>query len=31
VLFVKSNAWYLEAKETGKNHLWCNPGTSDGH
>jgi hypothetical protein len=31
VLFIKSNAWYLAAKETGKNQLWCNPGTVNGH
>ena len=30
VLFVKSNAWYLEAKDPNKNHLWCNPGTPNG-
>ena len=31
VLFVKSNAWYIEAKDTSKNRLWCNPGSSNGH
>ncbi len=31
VLFMKSNAWYREAKEPVKNRLWCNPGTRDGH
>ena len=31
VMFVKSNVWYLQAKETGKNQLWCNPGTVNGH
>jgi hypothetical protein len=31
VLFVKSNAWYLEAKDSQKNRLWCNPGTVNGH
>ena len=31
VMFMKSNAWYLEAKDTGKNRLWCNPGTANGH
>jgi len=31
VMFVKSNAWYLEAKDASKNRLWCNPGTPNGH
>jgi prepilin-type N-terminal cleavage/methylation domain-containing protein len=31
VMFVKSNLWYLQAKETGKNQLWCDPGTVNGH
>ena len=31
VLFIKSNAWYLEAKDIAKNRLWCNPGTVNGH
>jgi prepilin-type N-terminal cleavage/methylation domain-containing protein len=31
VVFVKSNAWYREAKDLSKNRLWCNPGTADGH
>jgi prepilin-type N-terminal cleavage/methylation domain-containing protein len=31
VMFMKSNAWYLEAKDSGKNRLWCNPGTANGH
>ncbi len=31
VLMVKSNAWYLEAKSTTKNRLWCNPGSPNGH
>jgi len=31
VVFVKSNAWYLEAKDPNKNRLWCNPGTYNGH
>ena len=31
VVFVKSNAWYLEAKDANKNRLWCNPGTANGH
>ncbi|MGO8930448.1 MAG: DUF1559 domain-containing protein [Limisphaerales bacterium] len=31
VMFIKSNAWYLEAKDTQKNRLWCNPGTVKGH
>jgi prepilin-type N-terminal cleavage/methylation domain-containing protein len=31
VLFVKSNAWYFEAKYPTKNRLWCNPGTVNGH
>ena len=30
VLFVKSNAWYFEAKDTSKNRLWCNPGSANG-
>jgi prepilin-type N-terminal cleavage/methylation domain-containing protein len=31
VMFVKSNAWYEEAKYPSKNRLWCNPGTANGH
>jgi prepilin-type N-terminal cleavage/methylation domain-containing protein len=31
VLFIKTNAWYLEAIAAGKNRLWCNPGTVNGH
>jgi prepilin-type N-terminal cleavage/methylation domain-containing protein len=31
VMFMRSNAWYLEAKDTSKNRLWCNPGTANGH
>jgi prepilin-type N-terminal cleavage/methylation domain-containing protein len=31
VQMIKSNAWYAEAKDTSKNRLWCNPGTSNGH
>jgi prepilin-type N-terminal cleavage/methylation domain-containing protein len=31
VMFIKSNAWYAEAKYTSKNRLWCNPGTANGH
>jgi prepilin-type N-terminal cleavage/methylation domain-containing protein len=31
VMFVKSNAWWLEAQDPNKNRLWCNPGTSNGH
>ena len=30
VLMVKSNAWAIEAKDTHKNRLWCNPGTVNG-
>jgi prepilin-type N-terminal cleavage/methylation domain-containing protein len=30
VLFVRSNAWALEAKDPNKNRLWCNPGTDNG-
>ncbi len=30
VLMVKSNVWYLEAKSTTKNRLWCNPGSVNG-
>jgi prepilin-type N-terminal cleavage/methylation domain-containing protein len=30
VIFMKSNAWYLEAQDTKKNRLWCNPGTANG-
>ena len=30
VVMVKSNAWTIEAKETVKNRLWCNPGTRNG-
>jgi prepilin-type N-terminal cleavage/methylation domain-containing protein len=30
VLMVKSNIWSLEAKDTHKNRLWCNPGTVNG-
>jgi prepilin-type N-terminal cleavage/methylation domain-containing protein len=31
VSFVRSNAWALEAKDSSKNRLWCNPGTDNGH
>ena len=31
VMFIKSNAWYIEAKDPKKNRLWCNPGTANGH
>ena len=31
VLFVKSNAWYTEAKDPSPNRLWCNPGSANGH
>jgi len=31
VLMVKSNAWYIEAKDPNKNRLWCNPGSVNGH
>ena len=31
VMFIKSNAWYTEARSTSKNRLWCNPGTANGH
>ena len=31
VLFVRSNAWYLEASDPNKNRLWCNPGSDNGH
>jgi hypothetical protein len=31
VMFIKSNAWYQAARDTGKNQLWCNPGQSNGH
>ncbi len=31
VMFIKSNAWYIEAKDPNKNRLWCNPGTANGH
>jgi prepilin-type N-terminal cleavage/methylation domain-containing protein len=31
VMFIKSNAWYREAKDPNKNRLWCNPGTVNGH
>jgi len=31
VIFVKSNIWYLEAKDVNKNRLWCNPATANGH
>ncbi len=30
VVFVRSNAWYLEAKATVKNRVWCNPGAANG-
>jgi prepilin-type N-terminal cleavage/methylation domain-containing protein len=30
VSFIKSNIWYLEAQDTRKNRLWCNPGTANG-
>jgi hypothetical protein len=31
VVFVKSNVWYLEAKDPNKNRLWSNPGSANGH
>ena len=31
VVFVKANAWAVEASDTRKNRLWCNPGTANGH
>jgi prepilin-type N-terminal cleavage/methylation domain-containing protein len=31
VMFVRSNAWWAEAKDPAKNRLWCNPGTANGH
>jgi len=31
VLMVKSNTWWIEASDTSKNRLWCNPGTANGH
>jgi len=31
VMFIKSNVWYLQAKQNVKNQLWCNPGTVNGH
>ena len=31
VMFIKSNIWYVEARSTTKNRLWCNPGTVNGH
>ena len=31
VIFVKSNAWYIEAKDPNKNRLRCNPGKANGH
>jgi prepilin-type N-terminal cleavage/methylation domain-containing protein len=31
VMFIKSNAWALEARDPNKNRLWCNPGTANGH
>lgn len=31
ILFVKSNAWAIEAHDPNKNRLWCNPGTGNGH
>ncbi len=30
VVFVKASAWAIEAKDTHKNRLWCNPGTANG-
>jgi prepilin-type N-terminal cleavage/methylation domain-containing protein len=30
VVFVRSNAWSIEAQDTRKNRLWCNPGTANG-
>jgi prepilin-type N-terminal cleavage/methylation domain-containing protein len=31
VMLIKSNAWWKEAHDTGKNRLWCNPGSANGH
>ena len=31
VMFVKSNAWAIEARDPNKNRLWCNPGSGNGH
>jgi prepilin-type N-terminal cleavage/methylation domain-containing protein len=31
VMFVKSNAWYLMARSSVKNQIWCNPGSVNGH
>ncbi len=30
VLFIRTNAWWIEATDPNKNHLWCNPGSSNG-
>jgi len=31
VQFVSYSFWATTAKDTSKNQLWCNPGTSNGH
>ena len=31
VMFMKSNAWAIEARDPQKNRLWCNPGSANGH
>jgi prepilin-type N-terminal cleavage/methylation domain-containing protein len=31
VLTIKSNAWWLEATDSTKNRIWCNPRTKTGH
>ncbi len=31
VVFVRSNAWYQEAKNPSKTRVWCAPDTANGH
>ena len=31
VEYIKTLKFYEEVRFRGKNRLWCNPGTSDGH
>ncbi len=31
VQFIKYAVWAAESKASGKNRLWCNPGSANGH